>query len=60
MKTRSFARRRVTEHRDTFDADNIRDFVDLYLQAERDTPTDTSYTGQSRPLTRPTPVSHAR
>ncbi|KAL3874625.1 hypothetical protein ACJMK2_037611 [Sinanodonta woodiana] len=29
-----FARRRIKDHRKTFDKDNIRDFVDLYLQAE--------------------------
>ncbi|KAL3874622.1 hypothetical protein ACJMK2_037608 [Sinanodonta woodiana] len=29
-----YARKRIKEHRATFDPDNIRDFVDLYLKAE--------------------------
>ncbi|KAL3874628.1 hypothetical protein ACJMK2_037614 [Sinanodonta woodiana] len=30
-----FARRKIKEHRETFDPKNIRDFVDLYLKAEQ-------------------------
>ena len=44
-KTRQFVRRRVREHRDTFDGENVRDFVDLYLQAERSAEADPAYTG---------------
>ena len=29
-----FAKSKIQEHRETFDPDNIRDFVDLYLQTE--------------------------
>ncbi|KAK3608637.1 hypothetical protein CHS0354_042638 [Potamilus streckersoni] len=29
-----YAKRRIKEHRETFDPNNIRDFVDLYLKAE--------------------------
>ena len=30
-----FLRKKIAEHRDTFDADNIRDFLDLYLESEQ-------------------------
>ena len=33
-RTREFVRKRVQEHRETFDPDAIRDFVDIYLDAE--------------------------
>ena len=50
QRTHAFVRKRVQEHRDTFDPDVIRDFVDIYLDAERRSKTDkdedmTSYTG---------------
>ena len=48
-KTRQFVRRRVREHRDTFDGENVRDFVDLYLQAERSAEADPAYTGNTEP-----------
>ena len=32
---RDFLRKRIDEHRDTFDGDNVRDFVDLYLKTEQ-------------------------
>ena len=38
-------RRRVREHRDTFDGEAIRDFVDMYLSAESKSDADPAYTG---------------
>ena len=32
---RDFLRKRIDEHRDTFDGDNVRDFIDLYLKTEQ-------------------------
>ncbi|KAK2176565.1 hypothetical protein NP493_655g00003 [Ridgeia piscesae] len=32
---RDFVRKRIDEHRDTFDGDNVRDFIDLYLKTEQ-------------------------
>ena len=29
-------RKRIAEHRDTFDEENVRDFIDMYLKAEKD------------------------
>ena len=29
-------RERIAEHRDTFDEENVRDFIDMYLKAEKD------------------------
>ena len=28
-------RKRIAEHRDTFDEENVRDFIDMYLNAEK-------------------------
>ena len=28
-------RKRIDEHRNTFDGDNVRDFIDLYLKTEK-------------------------
>ena len=46
IRTRSFARRRVKEHRQTYDEQNIRDFVDLYIQAGQADSNDRAYTGE--------------
>lgn len=32
---KAFFMREISEHRDTFDAENLRDFVDVYLDAEQ-------------------------
>ena len=32
---RDFLRKRIDEHRDIFDGDNVRDFIDLYLKTEQ-------------------------
>ena len=29
-------RKRIAEHRDTFDEENVQDFIDMYLKAEKD------------------------
>ena len=34
-ETKDFVRTVIAEHRDTFDKDNIRDFIDIYLAAEK-------------------------
>ena len=33
--TRQFVREIMAEHRETYDPDNIRDLIDLYIQAEK-------------------------
>ena len=32
---KDFVRKIITEHRETFDEDNVRDFIDIYLKAEK-------------------------
>ncbi len=32
---REFVHRRVAEHRETYDENNIRDFIDLYIQTTK-------------------------
>ena len=33
---KGFVREGIAEHRDTFDEENVRDFIDVYLKAEKD------------------------
>ena len=33
---KEFVRKKTAEHRETFDEQNIRDFIDIYLKAEKD------------------------
>ena len=42
-----FIRKIIAEHRETFDEDNVRDFIDLYLKAERCGDDDGAFTGRS-------------
>ena len=35
-QVKDFVRERIAEHRDTFDEENVRDFIDVYLKAEKD------------------------
>ena len=32
---KAFIRKRIAEHRETFNEDNVRDFVDVYLNVEK-------------------------
>ena len=43
---RDFVRKRIDEHRDTFDGDNVRDFIDLYLKTEQSGEESGAFTGQ--------------
>ena len=36
VNIRNFITTKIKEHRDTFDPENVRDFIDLYLMAERE------------------------
>ena len=44
-ETKSFIRKRIAEHKETFDADNLRDFIDLYLKTETSGETSGAMTG---------------
>ena len=35
MGSPNVLRKKIDEHRDTFDGDNVRDFIDLYLKMEQ-------------------------
>ena len=43
---RDFGRKRIDEHRDTFDKDNVRDFIDLYLKTEQSGEETGAFTGK--------------
>ena len=43
--TRAFVRKMIAEHRETYDEDNIRDFIDLYLKTEKLGETDGAMSG---------------
>ena len=43
-------RKITSEHRETFDEDNMRDFIDLYLNAEKIGAEDGAFTGKSTVL----------
>ena len=34
-EAKDFVRKIIAEHRDTFDDDNVRDFIDIYLKTEK-------------------------
>ena len=34
-ETKEFVRKRVTEHKETFVEDSLRDFIDFYIKAEK-------------------------
>ena len=46
-ETRAFIRKRIAEHMDTFDEDNMRDFIDLYLKTEKSGETSGAMTGMN-------------
>ena len=41
-------RKIISEHRETFDEDNMRDFIDLYLKGEKSDDQDGALTGRYR------------
>ena len=47
---KNFIRKIISEHRETFDEDNMRDFIDLYLKAEKSGDEDGAFTGKSTVL----------
>ena len=53
-----FAKSKIQEHRETFDPNNIRDFVDLYLQTEH--PSDKYINGKQIKLTHQLPRDNQR
>ena len=42
---KTFVRKMIAEHRGTFDEDNIRDFIDLYLKTEKSGETSRAMSG---------------
>ena len=46
-ETRAFIRKRVAEHMDTFDEDNMRDFIDLYIKTVKSGETSGAMTGRN-------------
>ena len=46
-ETRAFIRKRIDEHMDTFDEDNMRDFIDVYLKTEKGGATNDAMTGRN-------------
>ena len=46
-ETRDYIRKRIAEHMDTFDEDNMRDFIDLYLKTEKRGATSDAMTGRN-------------
>ena len=47
-ETRAFIRKRVAEHKATFDEGNMRDFIDLYLKTEKSGETSGAMTGMNQ------------
>ena len=45
-KLQEYFRVRIAEHQETFDANNIRDFIDMYLKLEDDQEFSDSLTGE--------------
>ena len=41
-----YAKGRIAEHRSSFDPDNVRDFVDLYLKYEHEDSSNIALTGE--------------
>jgi len=46
-EAKAFVAKCIAEHRDTFDEDNLRDFIDIYLKMEKDEHKNEAFTGKN-------------
>ena len=46
-KTKVFIRKCISEHRESFDEDSLRDLIDIYLKAEKDGEESGALTGKN-------------
>ena len=46
-EAKAFVAKCIAEHRDTFDEDNLRDFIDIYLKVEKEKNESDALTGKN-------------